>query len=221
MEVAEHMFESFQLGTGEFTSTSVSVLMSAYAERGDVDKTLALLNEFKRNDWNPNANTFSFALESVGKATGRLVNNKNLRMGQKKREAMIADWMQATDNILNMFEDRQEKDADLEATSHVIRNYVEFLCHADQVETATMLVDDLLERGERSTLDNRVLFRVAVANAEIGNFAAARRLSEATSESLPFIRQKIDQIEQQNLFYHNKGQNDEESDNTDTEDSQI
>lgn len=202
VEVAEQMLEAFQVGTGEFTSTSVNVLMCAYAERGEVNNTLALLDEFKRNDWTPNADSFSFALESVGKATGRMTNNKNLRMSPTRRESLIGSWMQATDNILTMFEETQAQSSEMH-TSHLIRNYVEFLCHADQVETATLLVNDLLERGDRSSVDNKALFRVAVANAEIGNFELARRLAEETSESLPFIQQKIDQIYQTTLIEQN------------------
>lgn len=208
LDLANELLQSYLTGHSDaitFSPTAMNVLMSAFAERGNVDRTLSLLDEFHKSDKRPNVDSFAFALESIGKATARMVKNEKLRMSAEKRSHVIESYLSMTDRVLTQMENES-----IEPSNHVIRNYVEFLCLADQVDTATGVVKDLLERQiereprNETIVENKTILRVAVANAECGNFGLSRRLAASTSEHLPFMDSKIDKIEERLL--QNRGQ---------------
>lgn len=199
------MLQSFLTGAPDavpFTPKALNVLMAAYAERGNVDITLNLLEEFYKNEMAPDVDSFTFALEAVGKATARMVKNEKLRMAPEKKARAIESYLSVADSILSRMEEPQGPEGKtIVPTNHLIRNYVEFLCLVKQVGTATDVVVDALEREAESEdapniVDNKIILRVAIANAEEGNFDMARRLAASVSEPLPFMDAKIDKIEE-------------------------
>ena len=173
--------------------------MSAFGWKGDVHGCLSLLNKSIDYGLSPDTDTFSFALESVGKATKRLVSNKNLRIAPFKRQSILDDNVKAAEQILARFEASRDRDLrPFAPTHHFVRNYVEFLCILGQVETASMVVTDFLSPAgdtEGRLVDNKTLARVAVANAEAGDFGMARKCLASMSEALPFLEEKIDRLE--------------------------
>jgi pentatricopeptide repeat protein len=169
------------------TVEALNVVMSAYAERGDVDRTLAVLEEFARHGLEPNVDSFSSAMEVLGKELYRRKKNYGQKLVDKNIEAAGA--------ILTMMEEQN-----VEPSSDVIRNYVELLCLAEEVETATDVVMDVLRSDQSRNVNNKTLYRVAIANADMGNFDVARKLASSTSEYIAVLHRNIDSKEQR--FIH-------------------
>lgn len=192
--------------------------MAAHAERGSVETTINMLHEFDRLEWAPTVDSYSFALEAVGKATGRMMNNAKLRMAPEKKNRVIESYMALVDSVLTQMETpRGPSNQPITPTKHVIRNYVEFLCLANHVETATQVVTDFLEKQEGSgrlnVVDNKTILRVVIANAECGNFELAKRLAASTSESLQFLDAKIEKIHADSLTSGEQTTNDSATNN--------
>ena len=169
--------------------------MSAYAWKGDVHGCLNLLNKAISHSVTLDTDTFSFALESVGKGTKRLVDNRNVALSDFTRQSILDENLKAVESILKQFEEaRDSTGRPFEPNHHFVRNYVEFLCTLGQTETASMVAVDFLEQGNSSEtrlVDNKTLARVAVDNAEAGNFDMARKCLASMSESLPFLEGKV------------------------------
>ena len=86
-------------------------------------------------------------------------------------------------------------------SADVVRNYVELLCMGGELSTATALIEDCMTNDEMlSIVNNKALYRVALANAEAGNFDTAKKLASSTSETIPILHRKIRSKEQR--FQH-------------------
>lgn len=183
------------------TTTAINILMSAYAWKGDVHACLNLLNKAISHGMTLDTDTFSFALESVGKGTKRLVTNSNVKLSEFKRQSILDDNVKAAEIVLEQFEEAEDSTGScFEPNHHFVRNYVEFLCLLGQTETGTMVAIDFLKQGESSEtrlVDNKTLAKVAVDNAEAGNFEMARKCLASMSESLPFLEEKINRTEKE------------------------
>lgn len=159
----------------------MNVITSAGAERGDIDRTMAMLEEFEHNNIEPNADTFSFCFEAIWK-------NLDRRTRKVPTEEFIVSCLSEADNLLTMMEEK-----DISPSHHVIRDYVELLCRTSEVETATGLVYEAL--GNNSFVNNKTLYRTAMANLNIQNIDEARKLANFTSEPLPFLMNAIEAAE--------------------------
>ena len=160
--------------------------MSAYAERGDTNQTIGILDTIKELGMTPNGDSYSFAIEGLGKDIHR----------RKKMEdrAWVHKNIEIAANVLSMME------ADgIAPTIDVVRNYVELLCMAGEVSTATSLVQDLLSDGQIDSINNKTLYRVALENAHAGDIETAKDLASMTSESIPVLHRKIRSKEQRLL----------------------
>ena len=83
----------------------------------------------------------------------------------------------------------------------VVRNYVELLCMGGELTTATALIEDCLTNDKMNTIvNNKTLYRVAVANAEAGNIETAKKMANLTSETIEILHRKIRSKEQR--FVH-------------------
>ena len=185
----------------DFTPTiaAINILMSSYAWKGDIPSSLDQLGAAIEIGILPNVDTFSYALESVGKGTKRAIDNKNASMDDVKRQSIVDENVKAADTILAYFEKAVDSEGKpLEPNHTFVRNYVEFLCLIGQIETATMVARDFLEQGKKNGMrlvDNKTLSRVSIANASVGNFETARCFLACMSESLPHIENKVDRLE--------------------------
>jgi hypothetical protein len=85
----------------------------------------------------------------------------------------------------------------IEPSVDIIRNYLELLCLAGEVETATSVVEQCLSSNndDRSTINNKSIYRVAMANADACNFKKAKQLASKTTENLPLLDKKIRSLE--------------------------
>jgi hypothetical protein len=179
----EHLKALRQKGT-HVSVAALNAIVSGGAERGDVDRTVFVLEEFARNDVEPNADTFSFAFEALGKNIARRTRNP----ASKK---MIESYLETADSFLTEMEERG-----IAPSHHIVREYVELLCLANEVETATAVVNETLTNG--GVVNNKTIYRVAMANSAVNNFAVARDLSLTASEPLPFLLDNIARAEQRN-----------------------
>jgi pentatricopeptide repeat protein len=167
---------------------TVNALMSCYAERGDVSDVLFLLKTLRSNKLNPDVNSYSFAVEVLG---------KNIhRWGKSSDPAMIQENLDHADSILGMM----EADGILPSRD-LLRNYVELLCIAGESDTANMVIDDMLSNTPESVC-SKALYRIAMVNAERGDFDKARYLASLITDDIPILVKKIRSREQR--FRHVK-----------------
>ncbi|CAB9497020.1 expressed unknown protein [Seminavis robusta] len=200
MERVNGLLDAFVAGeedTVQFTPSLLNIVLSAHAWRGNVDSCLSLLEMFQSQGWSPSIDSFTFVLESVGKATRRLVDDK-LLINPNKKQYILDSYLATVESILGQLEETQDDQGNpIALDKRFIRNYIEFLCLIDDVKTAGLVVIDFLEQTGRleQLVDNKTLLRVAVAHASKGDYDLARQFAASTSEVLPFIDAKIDKIE--------------------------
>jgi hypothetical protein len=125
------------------------------------------------------SDSYSFAMEAIGKHLSR-------RTQSGTNEEIIQKVLAAADTILSDME-RQE----IPPTQYILRDYVEMLCYAKEVDTATSVVRELAKSAEKDLLNSKIIYCVAVANAKLGNYAAAEEIANASPEPMPFIRSVI------------------------------
>ena len=177
---------------------SFNVVLSAYAERGDVGHALSTLFSFEMCGLKPNADSYSFAMEVLGKDVHRRRKEDKFR----KREATVTQTvldknLDAADEILTRMEAQG-----IEPTADLIRNYIELLCLSGEINTATSVINDLLQSGKRDIVNNKTIYRVAIANADSGNFETAREVESALTEPIRSLESAIRSREQRH--YHLK-----------------
>jgi pentatricopeptide repeat protein len=168
------------------TTAMLNAIMSGAAERGDIDRTLSLLEEFDRNGLSPDADSYSFAFEVLGKHLSRRTKTP---AGQQFKDQCL--------DTANTLLTRMENEGVL-PSHHITRDYIELLCRAGQVGVATKIV---LESVELQTMDNedgpmplvtdKAIYRVALANAKEKNFDVARQVAACSAEPLPFLWRTI------------------------------
>jgi pentatricopeptide repeat protein len=164
---------------------SLNVVMSGYSERGDTEQAMEVLNLMKQFNIQPNEDSYSFALEVLGKE----IHRKHLQ----DDPSHVHRSLETADLVLT----KMEKDG-INPSSFVVRQYVELLCQTKQVGTATALVEDCLsdEKNKDRLVCNKSLYRVALANAAVGNCQKAKELAGHMSEQIPLLRRIIHSKEQ-------------------------
>jgi len=169
---------------------SLNVLLSSYAERADPKDAVEILDVMSDNDIQPNADSYSFVIEALGRDIKKRLKIDD--QSYKQRNVEIAD------TILSMMEDKG-----IPPTTHVIRNYVELLCLAGEIETATSIVEEYLTSDNpetRRVVNNITTYRVATENAALGNFDVARKLASMMTEYVPALHRGIRSREQRSLY---------------------
>jgi pentatricopeptide repeat protein len=167
---------------------SLNVIMSGYAERGHTEQALEMLKIMEENNIQPNEDSFSFAIEVLGKD----IHRRSL-MGDTSH---VHRNLEFADLILTRMEEKG-----VEPSTFVVRQYVELLCQTGEIETATSVVDGCLSDDDnRATIVcNKSLYRVALANADRGNFEKAKELAGKMSEEVPVLHRKIRSKEQRHI----------------------
>lgn len=176
----------------KITTSIMNVLMSAAAERGDIDRLLSILKDFERYSVPFNADTISFGFESLGKNLMRRRNFNNTFLDQTRASTRdhIDACMVVANVLLNHMDDHQVK-----TTDHIIRNYIEFLCMAGHVETATSIILEAVQ--EKGLVSSKSIYRVAMANAKLFRFDVARQVATCDHSIAPlnFLLESIDREE--------------------------
>jgi hypothetical protein len=176
----------------KITTSIMNVLMSGAAERGDIDRLLSILKDFERYNIAFDADTISFGFESLGKnlMRRRKFNNTFLDQSRASTRDHIDACMVVANVLLNHMDDHQVKTSD-----HIIRNYIEFLCLAGHVDTATSIIMEAVH--EKGLVSSKSLYRVAMANAKLFRFEAARQVATCDNSIAPltFLLESIDREE--------------------------
>jgi pentatricopeptide repeat protein len=173
-------------GSSLLSLESLNVVMSGYAERGEVEQTLDIIQIMDENDIAPNKDSFSFAIEVLGKD----IHRRKL-MDDSSR---IHRNLEIADSILN----RMEK-CSIEPSSFIIRQYIELLCLAGEVEIATDVVEKrIVDENDQLSLMvcNKTIYRVALENLSNGSIEKAKEIAEMMSEPNPTLLRKITSKEQ-------------------------
>jgi pentatricopeptide repeat protein len=168
------------------TLETFNAMMSCYAERGDTYDVLALLDNLLLKGISPDCNSYSFAIEALGKNIHRWKKHHN--------PGLVQENMELADRILGMMETNQ-----IWPSTDFIRNYVELLCIAGESKTADLVVDDMLEKFPKSVC-SKALYRLAITNTENGDFERARELASRITDDIPTLMTKIRSREQR--VYH-------------------
>ena len=143
-------------------SVSVSclnVLLCAHALRGDLGRVKELWDEFDRNQWRPDLDSYSFALDGLTRHV-LYSNSKNPKRRKRQGRRSVHDdddddytrfghVLQLAESYLTQLESH-----DLEPNVYVIRSYVELLCATNQVDVAV----DVLR--ECPPADAKAVYRV-------------------------------------------------------------
>lgn len=161
---------------------TLNAILSCYAERGDVRQTKMVMDVMASRGVQPDANSYSFCIEALGKDLHRRQNTTNLGMVQKN--------LDNADAILTMMENDG-----IAPSSDVIRHYIELLCIAKEVKTATAVVRQCLDTTP-DAVNSKTLYRVAMTNAELGYFDEARDIASQVSDNIPIMMRKIRSIQQ-------------------------
>lgn len=210
------MVEPFcNLGEGgtNCTPAMLNAIIAAHAWHGDVPRCMELLEVYRDNGWSPDDEAFSFVLESVGKATQRLN-----RAGHRAKNQLTASYFEAAESILGGMEQTIDQDGNpVTPSHHFVRNYVEMLCSLGEVETGGLVATDLLkDKGSpEQRVDNKTLWRLAWAHADLGHYDKAREFAASTSEVLPFMEEKMNHLELKDRNESQTSQHD--ADNVQTE----
>lgn len=146
--------------------------MSTAAERGDVNGIIELYTLFSENNVEPNADTFSFAFEALGKRVRWVNQSRQKPPSLGESETYIA----TADSFIQRMED-----CNVKPTHHVIRDYVEFLCLMGQVETANSVVLGVAE--EPSIVSSKTCYRLATANCRQQQFDVALEIAQLQKDS--------------------------------------
>lgn len=163
-------------------------MLSGAAERGDVDGVISVWSELERSNVAPNAESYSFVFESLGKNLRRHQKFETYRNPQFHIDSCIA----LADSYLSKMETQG-----LSPTQHIVREYIEMLCLVHQVDTATAIVLESLQKGEEHLISDKTIYRVALANAKLQKFDIARRLagSRRGAEPIEFLLTNIEREE--------------------------
>ncbi|KAL7572997.1 hypothetical protein ACA910_007494 [Epithemia clementina (nom. ined.)] len=179
------------------TVAAFNVVLSALAERGMVGDLQVIMDVLRRyvedrrrhhdgvlldtTRLHPNADTFSFLLEGLGKnlllAKEEDPYNSELGLRQKRvvDDKMIQWLVRTADAFLSEMEDVWQ----LEPTQHIIKEYVELLVLAGDLETATDMILNALDQGQVHLISSKALYRLSRANAQHGRTDIAQRLALA------------------------------------------
>lgn len=177
------------------SQAAVNAVLSAAAERGDLDAALSIADEvIPRFNLQMNSDSFSFAMEAIGKHLSR-------RTQSGTSEEVIQRVLAAADTILSDME-RQG----IPPTQYILRDYVEMLCHAQEVDTATSVVRALAQSAEKNLLNSKIIYCVAVANAKLGNFVVANEIVNASPEPMPFVRSVIKRLKSRGKGVHSSSE---------------
>lgn len=170
------------------TTSIMNVLMSGSAERGDIDRILSVLKDFERHKIAFDAETISFGFESLGKnlMRRRKFNATFLDHSRAATRDHVDACMVVANVLLNHMDDNQIKTSD-----HIIRNYIEFLCLAGHVDTATSIILEAVQ--EKGLVSSKSLYRVAMANTKLFHFDTARQVAtcDHTIPQLTFLLETI------------------------------
>lgn len=166
--------------------------MSCFAERGDAREANGVLDFIRGSGISPNIDTFSFCLEALGKDIHR--REKRNKPGAVRRNIHEAS------RYLTMMEREG-----LSPSSDVVRNYIELLCMAGEVETATSVLKECMENIP-TAVNSKSLYRVAISNAEVGDFETAHELANLIDDNIPSLWRKMRSIQQRHK--HLKGEDD-------------
>jgi len=191
MLIEDHQNEMARLENNCLLSLeSLNVVLSSYAERGDPRDAVEILELMDENDVEPNADSYSFVIEALGRDV------------KKRLKTNDEDYIQRNISIANTALSMMEGKG-MAPNTHVIRNYVELLCQGGDIETATSILEDYLESSDRdfrSTVNNITVYRVASEHATLGNFEKAKALAEQMTEFVPSLYRKIRSKEQRSLY---------------------
>lgn len=189
VDAARHIVRSQEKEGIRMSLASLNIVLSAAAELGDVDRAFAIFDDFSVHGIEPNADTYSFLLESLSLS----VCPKRRLNDNERRLKDIPGRLDAANAMLSIMEENGVK-----MCQHCIDSYAQLLCHSGLLDAATEFLFDSLERVE--IVGNKTLVIIVKMQAQNGNFEVARRLASNTTEPLLYLENRIREMERQRMY---------------------
>lgn len=151
------------------TVPMINCLLSAAAERGDLGRAGNIFLEFDNYRLEPNADSFCFVFEAIG---------KHIRANRPRKQVFRERNMAALIATARSFVERMEK-LGIAANKEILRNYIEILIATGQQEKANSIVFGARDTG--APLNSKTIYRVAMMNARAQKFDIAYQMARIRS----------------------------------------
>jgi pentatricopeptide repeat protein len=171
--VSQMFLKSCRISIGSFNT-----ILSAFSGMGRIEQAMDFLEQASALGLEPDVESYSFAIEALGKDL--------LRRRGAIPKALKEKSLEQAGSILDEMEQRN-----VSPSHDIVRNYVELLCLSGEVATATGVVKDALASNQPPLVSNKTIYRIAMANADQGHFCAARDLAYRTSEPIRTLHRNI------------------------------
>ena len=181
------------------TLSSLNAVLSAAAEKPDVNRAFNIFEDFDVYGIEPNYDSYSYLLESLSK------DLIPAREGYKERMMHAPERLDAAAAILSLMEERN-----IPRCQHCVEQYTQLLFNVGRLDAATEFLLDSLERGD--PVNNRVIINMSKNNALAGNMEVARLMATKTSEPFAHLTHRIDDIETKLLPMQGASSDEEETD---------
>ena len=99
---------------------NLNIVMSSYAERGDVSDVFRVMQTIRDLDFQPNQDSYAFAMEVLGKDLHRRKSSGDKSLVHKNIE-------KAASLLVSM------EEVGIEPSADFVRNYVELLCIGNEL----------------------------------------------------------------------------------------
>jgi hypothetical protein len=176
---AQRAVQMLQSNGTPITVSLLNILLAVAAERGNSEYAFSVLtHDFGTHNLEPNADSFCFAIESLGK-------NALKERHTSHATEVINNILMKAEAILSIMES-----AGIVPTQHIIKEYTEVLCQTGQLETATEVVFDTY--NDLGSVSSKTVYRVAMANARAGRHEIAREIAKYSDLPVPFLTHNID-----------------------------
>ena len=147
------------------TASSLNVVMAALAGRGDAEGSFETFALFDKYGVEPNADTYSYMIESLA------TNMTSEQNGKSEEDLSTKDYSQnvaAAREVLN-----EAREAGI-SSGNVLHQYLRALCAANHLEEAVETLEQAVRDKERVLMESFSL--VAVRHAKAGQFETAERI---------------------------------------------
>lgn len=161
---------------------TLNAMMSFFAFRGDVTNVFHILQSMRSHKIKPDINSYSFAMEVLGKHILSLEKNPTPYQLQTN-----------LDHARDILDD-MEKDGIL-LSRDLLRNYIELLCVTGESAMANLVVDDMI-RDSPDVVCSKTLYRLIKESVDNGDFERARTLAALIRDDIPTIWNRIRRQEQ-------------------------
>jgi len=168
LDNAYYILKNHTKGTA-VTTTSLNIILSACALRGDVESSFSTFDDFDAHGVMPDENSFEFLMESMSTCVGEKVKKK-MPLEDGYDDAILEVWKFA-------------KEKSIDRNVRICTHFVDVLSNHGRMEEATQ---EILQNGSCNLKGHGILFgMISIGYAKIGNFEKAAEVVKYSEEKVP------------------------------------